>query len=93
MNPHILIFTHTSAIAQVVASKFYLTGSQMGLQPNLPPQEETNPPLSRLEEIDIPSTVSIFDYVSQLCFSTGHVAIGVLKGNRRNNILQCKDTE
>lgn len=46
-----------------------------------------------MEEIDIPSAVSIFDCVSQLCFSTGHVAIGVLKGNGRSNILQCRDTE
>ncbi len=46
-----------------------------------------------MEKIDIPSTVSIFGCVSQVCFSTGHVAIGVLKGNGRNNILQCRDTE
>lgn len=46
------------------------------------------PNLSRSEKIDNPSTICTFGCVSQLCFSTRHVAIGVLKGNRGNNILQ-----
>lgn len=44
-------------------------------------------------KLTFPPLFPSFDCDSQLCFSTGRVAIAALKGNRRNNIPRCKDTE